>query len=124
MQVQEQETEDISAETMQETHDEQLRNMKERWNLLQNLRKEKRGQRTPGMTAMSPGDEAGKEGVLSNEQPQTARIYRRKKKAKSTVRQLPIGTPKNRPPAQMPTVAGSSVVKVDTTDDVDMNTAL
>jgi hypothetical protein len=41
--------EDISSEAMQAMHDDQLRNMKERWNLLQTLRKEKKTQKTPGM---------------------------------------------------------------------------
>ena len=63
---------------MLEVHNEQLRNMKERWNLLQTLRKEKRNQRMIG-SAKSP---EGESVVMPTEH---AHGIKRKKKSKNSV---------------------------------------
>lgn len=54
------EEDEISSQVMQETHDVQLRNMKERWNLLLTLRREKKNQqRTPAHLMKSTGEGVG-----------------------------------------------------------------
>lgn len=63
---------------MLETHDEQLRNMKERWNLLQTLRKEKRAQRISGISKSPEGEPI----IVATEH---GHGIKRKKKAKSAV---------------------------------------
>lgn len=63
---------------MLEVHDEQLRNMKERWNLLQTLRKEKRNQRVMGLAKSPEGEPI----VVPTEH---AHGIKRKKKAKNSV---------------------------------------
>ena len=63
---------------MLEIHDEQLRNMKERWNLLQTLRKEKRNQRLIGLAKSPEGEQI----VVPAEH---VHVVKRKKKGKNSV---------------------------------------